>query len=274
MEKIHKSQVSATIIADSIGSNGIRLTTFQVRVPKFLLQEIARHRVLSLSFNSSRAIPAKMMRERVNTDPCEPLFWGSNRPGMSAESELTGWRLKLAKIIWRSHTKITLLAHYLLEKIGLHKQHVNRKLEADLWVDGVISATDWDNLFELRIHFDAQPEFRELAAILRGLLSFNTPSVLPLSAWHLPYISDYERQIYTSEILRDLSASRCARVSYGLPDFDYQKDIIRARKLKTSNPPHYSPFEHIAQSMYLSNYRSGNYRGWHQYRKTIEDGEI
>jgi hypothetical protein len=272
--KIHKSQISAIIVADSIGSSGIRLTTFQVRVPKFLLQEIARHRVLSLSFNSSRAIPAKTMRERVNSDPCEPLFWGTNRPGMSAGLELAGWRLRLAKFIWRSHTKITLLAHYLLEKIGLHKQHVNRKLEADLWVDGVMSATEWDNLFDLRIHPDAQPEFRELAAILRDLLRFSNPNILALSAWHLPYISDDERDKFEIEILRDLSTSRCARVSYGLPDFDYQKDIDRARKLKTSNPPHYSPFEHVAQSMYLANYRSGNYRGWCQYRKSIEDVEI
>lgn len=269
-----RSKISAEIVADSIASSGVRLTTFQVRVPKFLLQEIARHRVLSLSFNSSRAIPAKTIRSQVWHDPVIPIEWGSNWPGMSAGDSLRGWRLQLAIFVWKTTTKIACICHYLLSKLGLHKQHVNRILEGFVWADGVISATDWGNLFMLRIHPDAQPEFRELATQMRDLLQSHNPEILRLGEWHLPYISNGERDFYDIGIQRDLSASRCARVSYGLKPFDIEIDLNRCQKLKSGKPIHASPFEHVAQSVYLPTYRSGNYRGWHQYRKNIEDGEI
>jgi hypothetical protein len=268
-----KSKISAEIVADSVASSGVRLTTFQVRIPKFLLQEIARHRVLSLSFNSSRAIPAKTIRSQVWHDPVMPIEWGSNQPGMSAGKNLSGWRFLAARLIWQLASKTACICHYLLSKIGLHKQHVNRLLEGFIWADGVISATDWDNLFNLRCHPDAQPEFRELAMQMRGLLDSHNPEILRLGEWHLPYISDGERDFYDIGIQRDLSASRCARVSYGLKPFDIEVDLNRCQRLKSGNPVHASPFEHVAQSVYLPNYRSGNYRGWHQYRQNIEDGE-
>ncbi len=264
------SKISATIICDSIGQeSGVRLTTFQVRVPKFLLQEIARHRVLSLSFNSSRAIPAKVMRTRVWKDPCEPIAWSANRPGMSANKELTGWRLIAAKFVWRSITKIVLVGHWMLDKIGLHKQHVNRKLEGDAWVDGIMSATEWDNLFKLRIHPDAQPEFDKLASQMYQALIDSTPDILEPGDWHLPYISadDYPDTI---DNYKRLSASRCARVSYGLKPFERDADLVRADKLLQASPPHLSPFEHVAECVSSRYYQSGNFRSWKQFRKEIE----
>jgi hypothetical protein len=265
-----KSKVSAFIVADSIGHHGVRLTTFQVRVPKFLLQEIARHRVLSLSFNSSRAIPAKTIRSQVWHDPYMPIEWGSNRPGMSAGENLSGWRLLAARLLWQLAAKIACICHYLLSAIGLHKQHVNRLLEGFVWADGVISATDWDNLFNLRCHPDAQPEFRDLACQMRDLLKTNQPQLLPPEMWHLPY-TNLDTDINDIYTLKRLSASRCARVSYGLKEFDVPIDLARADKLLSADPPHFSPFEHVAQVAYNPNTRSGNYRGWIQFRKELEE---
>lgn len=267
---MNKSKITAIIIADSIGSHGIRLTTFQVRLPKFLLQEIARHRVLSLSFNSSRAIPAKTIRRQVWHDPVMPIEWGSNRSGMSAGNPLIGWRLKLAIAAWHGVSKLACCGAWILSILQLHKQHVNRILEGFVWADGVITATDWDNLFKLRIHPDAQPEFCELATQMRDLLESHRPEILATADWHLPYIAEYERAIYGLSTLKDLSASRCARVSYGLAPPDYNKDIKRANMLRSSDPPHLSPYEHVAQCMLKGDYRSGNFTGWFQYRKEIE----
>lgn len=270
----NKSKITATIVADSIGSHGIRLTTFQVRVPKYLLQEIARHRVLSLSFNSSRAIPAKVIRSQVWQDPVIPIEWGSNRSGMSAGASLRNWHLQLAKIGWLAASKLACICHWGLSKTGLHKQHVNRILEGFIWADGVISSTNWDNLFALRIHPDAQPEFRKLADEMRQSIRTNQPEYLTIADWHLPYITDDDRANNELATLKLLSASRCARVSYGLKPFDRDADMKRAYLLLNADPKHLSPFEHVASPLYGSFNtipQSGNYRGWYQFRKEIED---
>jgi hypothetical protein len=266
-----KSKISAIIVCDSIGrKSGVRITTFQVRVPKFLLQEIARHRALSLSFNSSRAIPAKTICHQVWHDLFIPISWGSNRAGMVAGKELVGWRLKIAPILWIFAARTACIYHYLLSAIGLHKQHVNRILEGFVWADGVITSTEWQNLFDLRMHPDAQPEFSELATQMRDLLHSNSPQILDYEDWHLPYISETDRKEFCTEDLKMLSASRCARVSYGLAPFDYERDMARADKLLNSCPIHASPFEHVAQPAGTGYLRSGNYIGWHQYRKELE----
>ena len=46
---------------------------------------------------------------------------------------------------------------------GCHKQTVNRLLEPFSHINVVVTATEWDNFFGLRLHKDAQPEMRELA---------------------------------------------------------------------------------------------------------------
>ena len=47
--------ITATIIADSISDERIRLTTMQLRYPKFIHGEFMTHRVFSRNASSSRA---------------------------------------------------------------------------------------------------------------------------------------------------------------------------------------------------------------------------
>jgi hypothetical protein len=261
-----KNQVSVQIIADSVNEFGSRLTTFQVRVPKTLLQQIARHRVLSMSFNSARAIPGKTLRKQSDYEPIEYL---SNKPGMSGGVELIGWRLAGAKLVWRLLSMIVKFGNYLLCELGLHKQHANRWLEPIAWVDGVLSATDWDNLIKLRVHPDAQPEFYQLAYQIKVLLENCKPQNLKKGEWHLPYIDSEEVIMSYSKPL--ISASRMARVSYGFnPVRDLEKDFKRAQMLLNSDPKHLSPFEGVAMSSDETT-RSGNFVGWTQYRSMIEN---
>lgn len=143
-------EISAKIIKDSIGSHGVRLTTFQVRVPKFLLAELNTHRVFSRSYNSSRAIPGYKIRNQVVADPYTPIYWGKNKPGMQALSDLSGFKLAVAKAIYKSSALSAAAHHWCLDKIGLHKQHLNRIVEPYMMADGVITGCDWDNFFDLR----------------------------------------------------------------------------------------------------------------------------
>jgi hypothetical protein len=262
--------IDARIVCDSIGQEGIRLTTFQIHVPKFLLAEINTHRQCSRSYNSSRAIPAKKIRAQVQSEPFEPILWGVNQPGMKAEKYLTGFRLKLAIAIWRSSARSAAMHHWLLEKLGLHKQHTNRIVEPYMWADGVISASNWENLFALRCHPDAQPEFQELANIMAWQLKMNEPDYLKIGEWHLPYVTESEKQVLPIETQKLLGASRCARVSYGLPEaFNTEADLKRAKMLLDSEPRHIAPFEMVAQCQ-SSAEPSGNFKGWRQFRKELE----
>lgn len=72
--------------------------------------------------------------------------------------------------------------------------------------------------------------------------------------------------------LKKISVGRCARVSYlthdGKRDTQADIDLHDNRLLHPSNPDdpdHMSPFEHVA--MASPGERSGNFIGWHQYRK-------
>ena len=79
----------AKIICDSISPDGIRLTTMEVKMHRFILAEMNTHRIFSRNSASSRAIPVKKMLERVKTDPAMPVFWGKNQSGMGASEELS-----------------------------------------------------------------------------------------------------------------------------------------------------------------------------------------
>src|ERR1700693_1578480 len=92
--------VSAKIVADSVGQAGQRITTMQLRYPKFIHGEFMTHRVFSRNASSSRAIPVERLIQDVIDDPAMPVFWGKNQKGMQAKEELTGNDLYMAKREW------------------------------------------------------------------------------------------------------------------------------------------------------------------------------
>jgi hypothetical protein len=271
--KNNMSEISAKIICDSTNASGTRLTTIQIHIPKWLIQEINTHRVFSRSFTSSRAVPAKTLRRSADFKPDE---WLSNQPGMVGGDELEGVKKLGAIAVWHSLTSVVKFGHWLLELCGLHKQYTNRWLEPIVWVDGVITSTDWDNFLRLRNHPAAQPEIKALASQIESLLATGEPTFLNESDWHLPYVDADDLCSYTIEDLRLISAGRCARVSYGFKDTkDSEGDLKRAKRLLSSDPKHLSPFEHIALVLFdrsgnLADFKSGNFRNWVQFRQVLD----
>src|SRR6476660_9242614 len=74
-----RMRVSVELILDSTSPAGTRLTTFRVYIPKWLLGQLARHRKLSMSAGSSRALPvAKALAGEVYV----PERWPVAGPGM------------------------------------------------------------------------------------------------------------------------------------------------------------------------------------------------
>jgi hypothetical protein len=258
------------IIADSIGPNKVRITTFQLKYPRLIHSEALTHRAFSRNASSSRAIPIEKMMEWVEADPVMPVHWGSKKRGMQAGEEIAN--KSLAELCWLGAFKAVLGFAKVMNGLGLHKQIVNRMLEPWSHINVVLTATTFDNFFSLRCHKDAQPEIQKLAVMMARAYRDSKPMVLPEGAWHLPYITTAEHHLYPTDLQLKMSTARCCRVSYltmeGKPA-EPEKDFFLHDQLMVDK--HFSPFEHCAQATNDPNFRSGNFHGWVQYRQTLPE---
>ena len=251
------------VVADTRSpKNGVRLTTVAATYPRYIHAQMLTHRMFSRNAQSSRAIPTRVLMDRVQSNPVEPLRWGSNQPGMVAGDELTGDAIMAARIQWRRAADACLFAARTMSDFGLHKESVNRVLEPFSTITAIYSATEWGNFFRLRLEDDAQPEIQKLARMLRDAMD---QSDIACSDYHLPYISSEEYDPKRLTEMCDVSAARCARVSYLNHDGaqDISKDLKLAKRLSESG--HWSPFEHPAISC-ATEMMVSNLRGWESVR--------
>lgn len=294
----------AKVLADSVSTAGHRLTTLEATFPRFVLAEFNTHRVFSRNSASSRAIPIAKQLRRVLEDPYVPIEFGSNQPGMQAGPPLSGEKLEAAEAEWL-HARDDAVRHVLAliagpdafgrddlldvlgqvetaireksqpaEWLNVHKQVANRLLEPFMWHTVIVTATEWDNFWNLRCHADAQPEIRLIAETMRDAWEGSEPRELGEDEWHLPLVRPEDREHVNSiEDLIKISAGRCARVSYltHAGKRDLAADIELHDRLLESG--HMSPLEHPARPLDAAELTtgewSGNFRGWFSYRKTI-----
>ena len=269
---------SCRVLADSVNISGVRLTTMEVTFPRFMLAEFNTHRMLSRNSASSRAIPVEKIISRVTDGPFVPKYWGKNQKGMQAHQELTPEQAVDACRVWLEARDSALQKAKELLEIGVHKQLANRLLEPFLWQTVIVTATDWDNFFGLRCHPDAQPEFQMIATMMWESLNASAPTLLQDGEWHLPLVTLDEKvevaAIAGAVNLPRVSAGRCARVSYLTHDGrrDVGEDIRLCDRLIASG--HMSPMEHPAMAESESRRHVGNFRGWIQLRKTINNESV
>lgn len=270
---------SATVVADSISRDGVRLTTMQLRYPRFIHAELMTHRVFSRNASSSRAIPVAKMIEDIRRDPAMPIHWGSNKPGMQAGAEIqepiklyapiTGEVVSLSpQHVWLYQMDLAITVAQAYSDAGYHKQLVNRLLEPWAHINVIVTSTEWANFFTLRSHPDAQPEIKVLSDLIQAQMAESVPSQLDEDQWHLPYILgsdwlDIKKHAKANRITRDepgyqelaaialkVSTARCARVSYLTHDgrkTTVEEDIELHDKLVVAQPLHASPAEHQAK---------------------------
>jgi thymidylate synthase ThyX len=294
---------AAKVLADSVSPAGHRLTTLEATFPRFVLAEFNTHRVFSRNSASSRAIPVAKQLRRLLDDPYVPIEFGSNQPGMQAGPALTGAARDAAEAEWLAarddavrHVLGLITSpenvaryddlHACLEEaqgslkdpppewLNVHKQVANRLLEPFMWHTVIVSATTWDNFFNLRCHPDAQPEIRLIAQKMREACERSVPTRLEPDEWHLPLVGETEREEAASaEELAKISIGRCARVSYltHAGTRDLAADVALCDRLAESG--HMSPMEHVARPMTSAELEqsewSGNFQGWIAYRKLI-----
>lgn len=266
--------VEAKIITDSVAPSGIRLTTFLLTYPRMVHAEFLTHRVFSRNASSSRAIPVNKQIQMVLDNPAIPLAFTKNKPGMQGGEALKGNEHEEALKVWLQARDHAVEQARKMVDLEVHKQYANRILEPWQHITVVCSATEFSNFFALRYHSMAQPEICELAKQMWELYSANEPEQLKEGEWHLPFVGVIER---TNENCIKSSVARCARVSYlnhegKTPTLE--EDLKLYGRLLGGTPIHASPAEHQARAEKFSELRSGNFIGWTQYRKTLENENI
>lgn len=263
--------ITATVIADRIADGCPRLTTMQLRYPRFIHAEFMTHRAFSRNASSSRAIPVERMIQDVIDDPAMPIHWGANKPGMQAGDELES-----GEYLWR-HAIVGAVFHARkLADAGYHKQLVNRIIEPFAHINVLVTATEdaYAHFFALRDHPDAQPEIAALARAMRYAMEGSAPQKLGVNDWHTPYVTDSELDDGYERAMM-VSAARCASVSYKTVDgkpMTVDKALQIYDKLAGSDPIHASPFEHIARPDPSGGKGCRNFTNWHQWRADIECG--
>lgn len=270
--------IDAKVIADSINPDtGKRITTLAIKIPRIILSEHNTHRSLSRNFSSSRAIPSKKLRKEAWEHPFVPIYWGANKSGMSADQQLTGFNLSMAKFSWKLAGKFAVMFHKMMELVGVHKQTCNRIIEPWMSVVGTITSTEWDNFLRLRYDRNAQPEIIVLAKKIHDAIKASEPTV-PENGIHLPFIDEEERRTFPIDQLIKISVARCCRTSYAncLGKKSQPEEDIKLYHRLLGNG-HFSPFEHIALipnhgrvAKELQYDLQRNFRGWYQLRAFIQ----
>lgn len=263
------TQISAKVVAHSKNYyTDKEIVTFEVIYPRYILPEVLTHRVFSRNTSSSRAVPPTKL-QYTKEMLVEPSHWGKNQAGMQANGELEGTPLRMSKLTWKLSRALAFSCHKMLTSLGGHKQWVNRIIEPYIYTKQLITATEWDNFFELRDHPAAQPEIQILAKKMKDALAASTPQVLTSGQWHLPYIKMKNGKYYQQLTIADVSAitgsgeameltlqdaiaisiSACAQISYRQLDLS----LAKAKKIfgmlnfmSTTEPIHASPLEHQA----------------------------
>lgn len=259
------------------------LWTFELTYPRYIHSEFMTHRVFSRNASSSRAIPVKRMIEQVDSNPVVPPKVYMNKAGMVGDVEAPLNVTADFYNLWLDAASNAVEIAKNMEKLGIHKQHINRILEPFQFIKVIVTATDWYNFFVLRLAPDAQPEMRELASTIYDEMNRyhnKAVGVLELDKEHtvvsLPYVTDEDvKEIGKEEYhtLMKISAARCARVSYNNHDGskpDIEKDLKLYGHLYDSK--HMSPMEHacIRDEDYRKN---ANLNGWKSLRYLIETYE-
>ena len=302
---VGKEGISAKIVADSISKSGKRITTFELEYPRWILAELNTHRQFSRNSMSSRAIPVNKQIQQIIENPATPVFWGLNQTGMSAKEEHSN--IDACKGAWKAIAEEYTAFADVLKEQNLHKQIVNRLLEPFQRMKTVLTATEFDNFFKLRLAPDAQPEIQELARCMKEVMDLNEPELLKEGEWHTPYVEHFRGSDCDAELMyivdnvgvsleeaKAISTSCCGQVSYREIDSSYDKAMSVYTKLGlNTDHAHLSPTEHQAtpipenmwttygcEMMYWSegithvdkncNLWSGNFNSWIQHRQLIE----
>ena len=150
------------ILADSLSPQGHRLITFKLTYPRIIHAELMTHRLFSRNAASSRAIPVRKMIESIKNNMFTPLAIQKSHKGMQGSDYFEGVELEQAKQLWIESAELAIQQAEKMGKFGISKQIVNRVVEPYQYYQVLVTATEWENFFELRCpkyHYDLEDKY-------------------------------------------------------------------------------------------------------------------
>lgn len=144
------NEKNAIVIADSI-SNGNRITSYLLKVPQIIVKELLRHRMFSFSSSSMRAIPFNKVLKDVRENMFIPLAFQSHHSGMQGTEYLIGEESEKAKQQWIEFGLRACEEAEKLYNLGVTKQLCSRIIEPFGYAKILVTATEFENFFELRM---------------------------------------------------------------------------------------------------------------------------
>ena len=235
-------QSTATVLARTWNPKTKQeIITWELMYPRYIQSELMTHRQFSRNAASSRATPTKVLVEEVRK---HPVFFDEvrlNQKGMTGGELVGDDVLKEFKRQWEdaANTAADYAENWL--KMGIAKQTVNRILEPFLPIRTIVTATDIDNFFKLRLAPDAQPEIQSLAKAMNESREKAGVSVEEVHIPYAEYFADKTEHLVTRAI------AACARVSVARNDgkkTTYEEDLAFTKRLLSAG--HMTPFEHVA----------------------------
>ena len=255
----------------------------------------------SRNAQSSRACGVQRMVNEILNDTVIPSYWGSKTKSMQAGEEcdnhltiphetittnenkkvigkefVGAWEEDVDReTAWLMARNSAIRFALAFDRAGYHQEIVNRLLIPFIHITTIVTATEWDNFFNLRIDSDAQHEIQTLALAIKEAKDNAEVKNLEWGEWHLPFANEVEIVTPVNQHLPSLLAisTACgARVSFNNLDGTkrtLEKDRgLHDRLLETRHEKfHASPFEHPCKA---SKGKFANFNGFQSYRNHLE----
>ncbi len=248
-DEVYNTGITVKLLEISRGAHKGTIATFELCYPLFIHAQLLTHRVFARNSTSMRAIPTERVIEAVQNTPAKPATYKMNQAGMVGGDTLDKTKIEP---LWFDSRDAAIGKVRVMQEHNVHKEIINRQLSPYYMNKVIVSATEWENFFNLRTNHDAQDEIVILAKLIKKAYQSTHPSRLAkTSEWHLPYTTTEERKDLTNPELCMLSVARCAVVSYDKHEggrMDLKKAAsLWTKLLPSEGPAHLSAFEHTAR---------------------------
>jgi hypothetical protein len=259
------SHFRCELVQHSVTTAGLEAITYSVCYERKIHADVMTYR-WGRNGSSSRATPYNRMRDWIKESPAMPLHLGRGRPGMSCGQEVDD-PVEAETVIKEMLGEMVGSCNYLVKKLNLHKELVNRYLEPWGWINSVMTMgrPQLMNAFKQRISPKAGCNVQRLFVRMARLYRASKPRLLLPGEWHIPFILDEERDLPVEDKLV-WSVARAAWTSYRTADGRVAEWAdAKGRHDDCVIKKHMTPLEHQL--------RAGDTRGcvpgYEQYRKMI-----
>lgn len=246
-----------------------RLTSIYLRYPMKVHWDLLTHRAFSRNASSGRSISVTRMARWLDKDYVKPLVWVADAKQMKSGGGLDAERIGQAEAEWANAYQNARASALELESIGVHRQDANSLLMAFGWINVLVTATSWDNFLTLRVDDAARPEMQKVGWMVGRALQASKPKFMKPGDWHLPFITNQEKEIYNQQTLLKMSVARCGHLTDEADtakNFTLEQEFARYDRFIKECA--WSTFEHQAEAMDRPE-RSGNFVGWKQNRQSL-----